>query len=592
MVQRMHPRLALSLLALLLAGAASPAAGTPAAGDPVAGTPAVAGGGFADVTEHAGLNQPHHPRQFDNQYAALLQGYATFGAAAAVGDFDGDGLEDLFLTDAAESAPNHLYRNRGDFTFSDLAAAAGVAGGNDADNASTDALWFDADDDGDADLFLARMGRSLLYLNQGDGTFRENAAAGFGGRLNTVAVLSFDYDGDGRLDLLLGNYSPPVNVFQPESPRFFPESFENADNGGGVTLYRNQGAGSFAERTSAAGLELSGWTLDLGHADADRDGDQDLYLACDFGTDRFFRNQGGGRFSDRTGAAIGTDTKKGMNADWGDYDGDGWLDVYVTNITEDYMREGNFLWRNNRDGTFTDVARETGSHDTGWGWAGKFLDADNDGWLDLYVANGQVSAGPEDYALDVFAMLARPGVDLADARNWPPIGGKSLSGYQTNKFFRNLEGIGFREEAARQGLDSRRDGRGIAVADFDHDGAQDLLLTNSSAAPQLYRNTRAGGGQWLALALEGRGPNRDAVGAEVALVTGGRTLVRFVDGGNGFAAASSKRLHFGLAAATAAERLEVRWPSGRRQTFRDLAAGRWYRLAESGDASAPAGARP
>ncbi|HKI02077.1 MAG TPA: CRTAC1 family protein, partial [Thermoanaerobaculia bacterium] len=415
----------------------------------------------------------------------------------------------------------------------------------------------------------------------GSGRFEDvTRKAGLERYANAITAVAFDYDRDGDLDLFTGNYFQPVNLFNPDTPRFFPESFETADNGGGLTVWRNDGGGRFADATREAGIALSGWTLDLGHADFDNDGDDDLYVACDFGTDRFLVNNGDGTFADRTKQAVGIDTKKGMNADWGDYDNDGLLDVFVTNITDEYMREGNFLWRNNGDGTFSDVARETGVHDTGWGWGGKFFDYDNDGWLDLYVVNGWVSAGPESYVPDVFEMVTRPNVDLADARSWPPMGKKSLSGYQKKKLFHNQGGGIFRDEAARHGVDSTRDGRGIAVADFDNDGRLDFFVANANAEPYLYRNVAGGGASWIAFRLEGRKSNRDAVGAQLRATVKGRTQLRFVDGGNGFAGQSSRRVHFGLAGASAVERLEVRWPSGLRQTFDKLQAGRTYRLIE------------
>src|SRR4029077_10945053 len=139
----------------------------------------------------------------------------------------------------------------------------------------------------------------------------------------------------------------PINIFDPPTPRFFPENFETANNGGGVTVFHNNRDGTFTDVSKRIGIQLSGWTLALGHGDANNDGWDDLYVACDFGTDRFFVNNGKGAFTDATKTAIGFDTKKGMNADWGDYDNDGLLDVFVTNITDDYMKEGNFLWHNN-----------------------------------------------------------------------------------------------------------------------------------------------------------------------------------------------------------------------------------------------------
>lgn len=544
-----------------------------------------AGRGFEDVTASAGVAAKHHNRAFKNPYAEIMAGYTALGAAVAVTDYDGDGFEDLFVTDSADGGKNHLYRNqfgeKGNFKFVDMAEKAGVAAGNDAGNATADALWLDYDNDGRPDLFVARFGASQLFHNVGGGHFEDvTKKSGLGRYANAITAVAFDYDRDGDLDLFTGNYFQSVNLFNPDTPRFFPESFETANNGGGLTVWRNDGRGRFTDATREAGIALSGWTLDLGHADFDNDGDDDLYVACDFGTDRFLVNNGDGTFADRTKQAIGIDTKKGMNAEWGDYDNDGLLDVFVTNITDEYMREGNFLWRNNGDGTFSDVARETGVHDTGWGWGGKFFDYDADGWLDLYVVNGWVSAGPESYVPDVFEMVTRPNVDLADARSWPPMGKKSLSGYQKKKLFHNQGGGIFRDEAARHGVDATRDGRGIAVADFDNDGRPDLFVANANAEPYLYRNVAGGGASWIAFLLEGRKSNRDAVGAQLRATVKGRTQLRFVDGGNGFAGQSSRHVNFGLGGASAVERLEVRWPSGLRQTFGKLQAGRTYRLIE------------
>ncbi len=555
---------------------------------------------FRDVADSAGVALPHHQRRFDNPYARIMEGYTALGAAAAVADYDGDGLEDLFVTDSAEDGRNHLYRNLGDFRFEDRAEAAGVARGNDAGNASADALWFDFDGDGDPDLLVVRFGHNLLYRNDGDGTFTDvSAAAGLVRYANSITAVAFDYDRDGDLDLFVGAYFRPVDVFRPDTPRFFPESFETAENGGGVTLWQNRGDGTFVDATVAAGLAGdTGWTLDLGHADADGDGDDDLYVASDFGADHLFANDGDGTFADVTRTTIGIDTKKGMNAEWGDFDADGRLDVFVTNITSEYMREGNFLWHNETGAAgasglaFSDVAAETGTADSGWGWGGKFLDYDDDGWLDLYVADGWVSAGPENYVVDVFDLIVRSSeddtIDLSDARNWPPMGDKSLSGYEHNRLFHNQGGSLFRDEAERLGVDSIRDARGVVVADFDADGRQDLFVTNAGAAPNLYRNLAPAGRHWLEALLGQPGANREAVGARAWLTAGGSRRLAFVDGGNGFAGQSSRRLHFGLARADAAERLEIDWPGGGRSFYEDLPADRVYRV-ERGTAGDAAG---
>ncbi|MBI3895882.1 MAG: CRTAC1 family protein [Acidobacteria bacterium] len=541
-----------------------------------------AGRWFEDITQSAGVAHKHTNRTFKNPYSHIMSGYTALGAAACVADFDGDGFEDIFVTDSKEDGKNRLYRNNGDLTFTDVAQSAGVADGNDAENASADCLWFDFNNNGRPDLLIIRFGYSQLFENLGNGKFQEVAEkAGLLHYMNAISAIAFDYDRDKDLDLFLGAYFQPVNIFHPETPRFFPESFETANNGGGVMAFRNNGDGTFTNVTKEIGLEQSGWVLDLGHTDANNDGWDDLYVACDFGTDRFFVNNGDGTFSDITEKALGGfDTKKGMNAEWGDYDNDGFFDVFVTNITDDYMREGNFLWHNNGNLTFTDVARETGTYDTGWGWGGKFFDYDNDGWLDLYVVNGWVSAGKENYVPDIFEMIMRPNVDLADLRNWPPMEDKSLSGYQKKKLFHNEGRHSFKEEAGRHALDSQRDGRGIAVADFDNDGRLDLFVTNANAAPFLYHNSLPTGAHWAEFLLEGTVSNRMAVGAQVRIIANGETRLSFVNGGNGFAAQSTPRIHFGLGKITTVDRVEVRWPSGGRQIFENLAADKIYKLRE------------
>jgi len=540
---------------------------------------------FEDITLKAGVNARHTNREFQNPYAKTMAGYAALGASAAVADYDGDGFEDIFVTDSKVDGRNHLYHNNGDLTFTDVAEAAGVDAGNDPENATAGALWFDYNNDGRPDLLVVRFGQSLLFENRGNGKFVDvTRAAGLTGYLNAITAIAFDYDHDGYVDLFIGSYFQPVNIFHPNTPRFFPENLETAKNGGGVTVFHNNGNGTFTDVTDAVGMRQSGWVLALGHGDADNDGNDDLYVACDFGTDRFFVNNGKGAFLDKTASAIGFDTKKGMNADWADFDNDGFLDIFVTNITEDYMREGNFLWRNNGNLTFTDVARETGTWDTGWGWGGKFFDYDNDGWLDLYVVNGWVSAGKDSFVPDIFAMIIKPDADLADARNWPIMGGKSLSGYEKKKLFHNEHGEMFKDEASRHGVDSIRDGRGIAVADFDNDGRLDLFVTNANAEPYLYHNILPTGAHWVQFLLEGTRSNRMAIGAQVRVTTRGQTRLNFVNGGNGFGAQSTMRVHFGLADSTSVDQVEVRWPSGLKQVFQDLAADRIYKLVE-GDAS-------
>jgi len=519
---------------------------------------------FEEIGARAGVALRHHTRAFHGPYADALGMFTSGGAAVAVGDYDNDGLEDVFLTDSAEGSSSHLLHNEGGLRFADVTAAAGVGGGNDSRSIVSDAIWFDYDNDGWADLLVARFGTPLLYHNDHNGRFSDvTGHSGLQAFANTIAAIALDYDRDGRLDLLFGNYFKPVSLFELSDPHVLPTDLDNASNGGGVTLWHNLGDGRFENATARAGLAgHTGWTLDVGHGDLDDDGWQDVYVASDYGTDRLFLNHRDGTFTDVTQKAIGFDTKKGMNADIADYDGDGRLDVYVTNITDEYMRECNMLWRNNGDGTFTDVARETGTCETGWGWAAKFADVDNDGWMDLFVANGLRSAGPDNYIPSVLEMILRPGVDVSDLRSWPPIGNKTWSGYQRKKLFHNVQGTAFSDVAAQAHVDNDRDGRGIGLGDFDNDGRIDWIQTNANQPAMLYHNLTRAPGHWLELTLEGTQSNRDAIGARVTVETASRRIVREVNGGNGYASRSSTRVHVGLGAETAVRGIVVRWPNG------------------------------
>lgn len=536
---------------------------------------------FEEIGERAGVRFVHSPRKFTGQHKAqVLEMFTYGGAAVAVGDYNNDGFDDLFVIDSDTGKPNHLMRNNGDLTFTDVAEIAGVAGGNDAQSICADALWFDYNNDGLLDLLVARFGTPILYRNEGpgpDGQYRftdVSKAVGLTKFGNTVAAIAFDADNDGWLDLMLGNYFQPVNLVNLKTPNILPNNLDRADNGGGVTFWRNvpleSGQRGFVERTEAAGFaHHTGWTLDLGHGDLNNDGWQDVYIAVDYGTDRMFFNKGDGTgaFVDVTETAIGYDTRKGMNVDIADYDRDGWLDIYVTNITDEYMKECNMLWHNNGDGTFTDLSRETGTCDTGWGWAAKFGDFDNDGWEDLFVVNGLRSAGEQNYIPVLVEMIIKPGVDFSDINSYPDIGDMTWSGYQKKHLFHNRADGTFKDVAAEAGVDTALDGRGIGVGDFDNDGLLDFYQTNANQPALLFRGRTENPGNWVELKLMGTKSNRDAIGTRVVLTAGGESYLREVNGGNGYASQSTTRLHFGVGSASRVERVEIRWPSGLVQTL-------------------------
>ncbi len=586
-----------TLLVCSLAGAAAAVplaaanSGTPQ-GAPQTPTPATAAPviRFQEIAERAGVRFVQTPRRFhDRHKAQVLEMFTDGGAAVAVGDYDGDGDDDLFMTDSDEGKTHRLMRNDGVRdgipVFTDVTAAAGVGGGNDARSIVADALWLDYDNDGRLDLYLGRFGTPVLFRNlgpgpNGDWRFEDvSQRAGLTVFGNTIGSIAFDADNDGFLDLMLANYFQPLNLLDLKTTKVLPNNLDYATNGGGVTFYRNvklqDGSRGFVDETKRAGLSShTGWSLDIGHADLDNDGDQDVFVAGDYGTDRLFLNQGvdaEGRvsFRDATESAMGgLDTRKGMNVDMGDFDRDGWLDIYVTNITDEYMKEGNFLWHNNgvnKNGvlTFSDLSKETGTCDTDWGWAAKFADFDNDGWEDLFVVNGLRSGGKMNYIpLLLENTIIKPGVDFTDLDSYPDIGDMTWSGYQKKRLFHNLGDGTFKEMAEAAGVANDRDGRGVGVGDFNNDGRLDFYEGNARQASQLYLNASENVGHWVELKLQGVKSNRNAIGARVYVRAAGESWLREINGGNGYSSQSTFRLHFGLGAVSRIEEVEIRWPSG------------------------------
>lgn len=490
---------------------------------------------------------------------------ASVGASVAAVDYDKDGNVDLYVTDSHLGQPNKLFRNRGDGTFVDVAEQAGVARANEQHGTSMDAVWGDYNNDGHLDLYVVKWGWNILYRAKGDGTFTDvTDAAGVGDRGNGNTAIWLDYDDDGYLDLYVGNYFRYVDLWHLTNTRVMHEDFETAHDAGANVLYHNNGDGTFTSVGEELGVADTGWTLDVGAADYDNDGDQDLVLANDFGQDRVYRLNSDATFTDVTDEAIGWDTRKGMNVDFGDYNNDGWLDLYITNIwTKEYVKEGNQLYRNMGDGTFADISFEANVYDAGWCWAGLFWDYDNDGDLDIMVANGYISGDPKDeYFIKLATTVTKPGFDPVDATNWPTMGNSNFVGYEPSRVWRNEGNELFTEVAHDLGLADTRDGRGLGIADFDNDGDLDVYISNQGQDGVLYRNDIGNKNNWLQIELNGTNCNRDAIGTRVTLVSEGLTQIREMDGGDGDHCQSPYRLHFGLGKRKTIGYLELRWPTG------------------------------
>lgn len=546
---------------------------------------------FDHVGNAAGISFEHRRAQFVPQLENIMPWLTAGGAGVAVGDYNNDGLDDIYFTTSKLNENNHLYRNNGGFSFTEVGEKMNIGQVNSSrkDGTSSFALWLDYDDDGWQDLFLLRFGKTALFRNLEGKSFKEvTDSAGLLRHTNALSAIGFDYDNDGDLDIYIGGYFPEKDFYDKKTDsKVLFDSWETARNAGRNYLFNNNGDGTFSDVTAKAGVDDSGWAMAVGHADINNDGWQDLYIANDFGTDIVFKNLGNGKFEDISKSAIGFDTKKGMNTEFGDYNNDGLVDVYVTNMTEPYLHECNMLWRNNGDETFTDVSQETNSCDTDWGWGAKFTDINNDGMLDIYVANGFISAGKEDYMDILMDFIFRDDIDLTDAKQWPKMAGYSMAGYETNVLYLQSD-KGFEDIAEASGVNSILDSRGVAVADFDDDGRMDIVVSNVAAKPDLYRNVSKNNGNWISLKIQGDGKSisRDAIGAKVELKAGGASQYREVLSASGFDAQSSLRLHFGLGKINKIDEVNITWPNGKVDKYSGLEVNKLYRLERNGDVTA------
>lgn len=538
---------------------------------------------FRDISRQAGVHVVHQKVLLDHQLDNIMPWMASVGAAACAADFNNDGYIDVFLSSSGRNSPCHLFRNNGDGTFTDVAEAAGVANLNE-EGGVMDAVWGDFDNDGWPDLYVVKWSApNRLFRNNHDGTFTDvTASSGTGDISNGNAAIWFDYNGDGLLDLYIGNYfRPEDNLWHLHSTVIMHNDFETAHNAGPNVLYRNNGDGTFTNVAKELGVDNTGWTLDVGACDLFNTGFMDIYLANDFGQDVIFKNNGNGTFTNVTKQALPIDTRKGMSVDFADLDGDGYPDIYVSNVTrQGYLVEGNFLWKNNRNGTFTDSAPELNAYDGGWSWGSKFVDLDNDGEMEIVVLNGFVSAGKGDYWYYLGTMATTPGIIVADARNWPPIGESSISGYEHSRLFVK-EGNQYTEISQPAGLTDVYDGRGLCIADFDNDGLPEMFVANQGAPFLLYKNYPARRNHWIGFQLTGKGKsNRDAIGARVTITTRQRRYVKWVDPGSGFASQSDRRLIFGLNSQTSVEAIEIRWPDGQVENLSSLPTDRYHTITQ------------
>lgn len=544
-----------------------------------------------ECAKERGIDFRHANVALDPKLDNIAVQIAALGAAVSVCDADDDGWADLYATTNAFGAKNALYVNQKDGTFRDAAAEAGLAELNArAVGASMGSLWADADGDGDQDCFLYRYGKLALFRNDGGLSFTDvTKAAGLDRWMNSNGATWIDYDRDGLLDLYVAGYfGEDVDFWDLKTTRIMQESFEFATNGGHNYLFKNLGGLRFADVTRELGADSTRWTLAVVAADLDGDGWQDLYLANDYGPEELLRNDGGKRFVRAEKVGLDESSKSGMSVALGDIQNDGRLAVYVTNISKrGWLFQGNNL-RLNRlapGGGFLQNVAEGVTEDCGWSWGSQFADLNNDGRMDLVVLNGFVSASQErDYWYDMTKLATAQGALAADAANWPPQGDASLSGYERSRVLVNAtegaRGVRFADAAEAVGMTDLLDGRAVACADFDHAGRLDLVVANQQGPLLFYANQPDPTRHWIQFALEGRGANTDAVGAQVTVHCAGRKTLAAVLAGSGFCSQSELALHFGLGAAANVEQAVVRWPSGREQVLTNPAVDRRHVVQE------------
>jgi hypothetical protein len=496
----------------------------------------------------------------------------TTGAGAAFLDFDNDGRMDLYLVNSGPCGfyrprvplANALYRNNRDGTFTDVTEKAGAAGGTFGMGVAVG----DYDNDGFPDLYVTAYGKAILYHNNRDGTFTDvTEKAGVAVPGWTTSAAFFDYDNDGLLDLFVCSYvrygldTPTSCSGTPHGKRYFcvPRIFTPLAS----SLFHNEGGGRFRDVSGSSPIGRTlGKALGVVATDVNNDGRMDLFVTNDTSPNHLWMNRGDGRWEEAglaAGVAFSAEgrPRSSMGVDSDDYDEDGWQDVAVGNIDHELFA----LYRNVGNGAFADEAEAYGIAAATrliscWGL--KLFDYDNDGWADLFLANGH----PDD-------MLDGSGYGVRYRE--PPL------------LFHN-EGGQYRNVSAEAGPAFRKEfsARGLAVGDMDNDGRLDVLVANNGMAPLLLHNESGRQNHWLGVKLQGKACNRDAVGARLRWSAGGVVRSRLKTGGGSYLSSHDPRLVLGLGAATRVDWVEVEWPlpSGRTERFADLAVDRYVTLAE------------
>jgi hypothetical protein len=539
-----------------------------------------------DETAAAGIHFVHHRPTLDPKIANIEPHVAALGASVSVADFDGDGWPDLYFTNSRFGEPNALYHNRGDGTFEEVAASAGLADLNrPGEGVSMGSVWGDFDNDGREDLLVYRYGYLSLFKNIDGHHFRDvTEEAGLKRWMNSNGAIWIDYDRDGLLDLYVtGYFRSDIDLWHLTTTRIMHNSFEFATNGGKNLMFHNLGHGKFEEVTDKLGVGSTRWTLAAAAADFNEDGWPDIYLANDYGPEELYLNDHGRRFTPST-AGLESESKSGMSVALGDVYNRGHLDAFVTNISErGYLFQNNNLRLNEmtqRPARFRSMTDGVVA-DAGWAWGAQFGDLNNDGTNELFVANGFISAdSTKNYWYSMSKIAGANARLFEDAATWPAFGNSSLSGYERSRVYLNRGLRGWVDVAGAVGVSDRYDGRAVVLADLSNRGALDVIVANQNQPAVLYRNRPDSANHWITFSLVGTRSNRSAIGGEVVVESGGVRQRRVVDGGMGFASQNDRRLHFGLGRTEWVDRVVIYWPSGTQQVLTNPTIDQFHTITE------------
>ncbi len=491
----------------------------------------------------------------------------TMGGGGGFIDYNGDGLLDIYLVcysqnpqpDGSSMLRDVLYRNNGDGTFTDVTESAGISNSMRGMGLAVG----DYNNDGWPDIYITGYGASKLYRNNGNGTFTDvTERAGVNNNLWGTSAAFFDYDNDGYLDLYVCNYltydekNLPCTLYDGK-PYCSIANFK----GSSARLFHNNGDGTFTDVSEKAKIaNPKGKGLGVVALDYDNDGRMDIFQANDAAPNFLYHNDGNGTFSEvalAAGVAFDPDgnARGGMGVDAEDLDGNGYLDIFVANFSD----QTNALFHNDKDGLFTEITNSVGLGAISLpmsGFGSRFFDYNNDGLVDLFVLNG--------HPFEPINKIS-PHITYTE----PPF------------LFENT-GKGFREVASEHGAPLKKfySGRGLAIGDFDNDGDSDLLLMNVGE-PVLLRNDGGNRNHWLGISLIGTTSNRDGIGAKVIVTAGGRRRTKQRLGGTSYCSASDPRLLFGLGASALIDEVEVRWPSGQISTLKNVGANQYLAIKES-----------